>query len=127
MGSVDSIFNHSIGSISVQGVNNVTTNSLEERQYNLDQQPKSNTQQENVNEKEFNEKDLSQVINDMNQVLGNTHTTLKYEYHEKLGKYYVSLVNDLTKEVVKEIPPKKLLDMYASMKEFLGLFVDNKI
>jgi flagellar protein FlaG len=29
--------------------------------------------------------------------------------------------------VVKEIPSKKVLDMYAAMTEFVGLMVDKKI
>ncbi|MDR4889980.1 flagellar protein FlaG [Fredinandcohnia sp. QZ13] len=122
MGSVDSISRYSISEVN----NRTSPNSMEKKQYNLDQQPDSTLQKEK-NKKDINEKELDQVVTDMNQVLGNTHTSLKYVYHEKLEKYYVSLVNDDTKEVVREIPPKKLLDIYASMRDYLGLFVDNKI
>jgi flagellar protein FlaG len=63
----------------------------------------------------------------MNKFLQASHTSLKFELHEELNEYYVTLVDDVTQEVVKEIPSKKLLDVYAAMTEFLGLMVDKKI
>ena len=39
----------------------------------------------------------------------------------------LTVVDDKTHEVIKEIPSKKLLDTYASMMEFVGLLVDKKI
>ncbi len=69
---------------------------------------------------------LQKIVNNFNELIP-THTSLKFELHEKLEKYYVKVIDDKTKEVVKEIPSKKMLDMYAAMKEFLGLMVDEKI
>lgn len=123
MGSVDSISRYSIGEVKIS---TSPTKLIEEKHNNLDQQPESKLQQE-INEKDITVKELDKIVKDMNSMLGNTHTSLKYVYHEKLESYYVSLINDETKEIVREIPPKKLLDMYASMKEYLGLFIDNKI
>lgn len=70
---------------------------------------------------------LEGVVEELNKFLDQTHTSLKFQYHEKLQEYYVTLVDDKTKEVVREIPPKKMLDFYAAMTEFLGLIVDKKI
>jgi flagellar protein FlaG len=39
----------------------------------------------------------------------------------------VQIVDEVTMEVVKEIPNKKFLDMYAEMIDFMGIFVDKKI
>lgn len=74
------------------------------------------------------EKDkLEDVVKGMNEFLQPTQTSLKFEMHEKLQEYYVTVIDDRTKEVVQEIPPKKLLDVYAAMTEFLGLVVDKKV
>ena len=70
---------------------------------------------------------LNEVVDSMNQFLKASRTHLKFEFHDELKKYYVSIVDDATQEVIKEIPPKKLLDMYASMTEFLGILVDKKV
>ena len=73
------------------------------------------------------EDQVTEVIEIMNKFLQASHTSLKFELHDELNEYYVTLVDDVTQEVVKEIPSKKLLDVYAAMTEFLGLMVDKKI
>ncbi len=77
----------------------------------------------NSNEKEK----VAKVVDSLNEFLSPTHTSLKFEYHDKLNEYYVTLVNDTTNEIVKEIPSKKMLDFYAAMEEFIGIMVDRKI
>ncbi|WP_257350274.1 flagellar protein FlaG [Pseudalkalibacillus decolorationis] len=39
----------------------------------------------------------------------------------------MQIIDDKTKEVIREIPNKKFLDMYASMAELLGIVVDERI
>jgi flagellar protein FlaG len=77
----------------------------------------------NENEKEK----VSKLVDSLNDFLTPTRTSLKFEYHEKLNEYYVTLVDDNTKEIVKEIPSKKMLDFYAAMKDFIGIMIDKKI
>ena len=63
----------------------------------------------------------------MNNFLKPMHTSLKFELHDELKDYYISIVDDTTGDVIKELPSKKLLDMYAAMAENMALFVDRKI
>lgn len=70
---------------------------------------------------------LNEVIESINFILQPPHTSLKFELHEKLNDYYVQVIDDDTKEVIREIPSKKMLDMHAAMKEFMGLMIDEKI
>ncbi|HAQ07608.1 MAG TPA: flagellar biosynthesis protein FlaG [Bacillus bacterium] len=70
---------------------------------------------------------MEKVVEGLNKFLQQSQTALKFQYHEKLQEYYVTLVDEKTKEVVREIPPRKMLDFYAAMNEFLGLIVDKKI
>ncbi len=70
---------------------------------------------------------IEKVVKSINDFLKPSNSHLKFEFHEELKEYYVTIVDDTTKEVLKEIPSKKLLDMYSSMKEYLGLLVDRKI
>jgi flagellar protein FlaG len=76
---------------------------------------------------EFTKEKIEEIVKGMNEFLQPAHTSLKFELHEELKEYYVKIIDDRTKEVVREIPPKKLLDMYAAMTQFLGLVVDKKI
>ncbi|WP_282172845.1 flagellar protein FlaG [Cytobacillus firmus] len=73
------------------------------------------------------EEQLTEVVGSMNEFLQASHTSLKFVLHDELNEYYVTLVDDVSQEVVKEIPSKKMLDMYAAMTEFVGLMVDKKI
>ena len=83
--------------------------------------------QYNQSQKEVNKETMEEVVKGMNDFLQPVNTSIKFVLHEKLNDYYVNVVDDVTDEVIKEIPSKKLLDTYASMMEFVGLLVDKKI
>ncbi|MFD1020309.1 flagellar protein FlaG [Thalassobacillus hwangdonensis] len=68
-----------------------------------------------------------EVVEGLNDFIDGTDTSLQFVFHDKLEEYYVTVVDSVTNEVVKEIPPKKLLDIYAAMAEKLGFIVDHKI
>ena len=70
---------------------------------------------------------MNEVLESINAFMQPSHTSLKFELHEKLNDYYVQVIDDDTKEVIREIPSKKMMDMYAAMKEFMGLMIDEKI
>jgi len=93
-----------------------------------DDQPKAEAQKETKESpKELSKDQLEHIIKGMNEFLQPSQTALKFELHDELKEYYVQIVDERTKEVIREIPPKKLLDMYAAMMEFVGLIVDKKI
>lgn len=71
--------------------------------------------------------EMERVIDGINKVLEPSNTHIKFELHEKLNEYYVTVVDNNTNEVVREIPSKKWLDIYAAMTDFVGLIVDKKI
>jgi flagellar protein FlaG len=84
-------------------------------------------QQEESNKEPVTKEKVEDVVQGMNEFLHASNTHLKFEFHDKLQEYYVTIVDEQTKEVVREIPVKKILDMYAAMTEFVGLMVDKKI
>ena len=80
---------------------------------------------------ELQEKVPKEVITDkvkvMNDFLAPTTTAVKFQLHEELNEYYVQVIDPITEEVLKEIPNKKFLDMYASMTEMMGFMVDEQL
>ena len=68
-----------------------------------------------------------QLTESMNTFLGSANTQLRFKFHDKLNEYYVTIVDSKTDEVVREIPSKKLMDIHAALREFVGLLVDRKI
>lgn len=75
----------------------------------------------------ISKEELINKVESVNKFLDSAHTNVKFNFHEQLNEYYITIVNSDTMEVVKEIPPRKFLDMYASMLESIGLIVDHKI
>ena len=46
--------------------------------------------------------------------------------HEETNRVTIKIVDKETKEIIKEFPPEKTLDMIAKVWEMAGLFVDEK-
>ncbi|MEB6111990.1 flagellar protein FlaG [Kurthia gibsonii] len=67
------------------------------------------------------------AINKLNSFMEYTNKSSKFVFHEGLGKYYVEVVDAKTEEVIKEIPPKELLDAYYEMQKMIGHIVDQSI
>ncbi|MFD1361681.1 flagellar protein FlaG [Lentibacillus salinarum] len=67
------------------------------------------------------------IVSQLNAFMEPLRTSLEFELHDKLDSYYVKVIDRDKDEVIREIPPEKMLDMYAAMVEFMGLHVDEKI
>lgn len=73
------------------------------------------------NNKEYNSKDIDEALKKINNFLKGEHTHAEYSYHKELKTMMIKVIDEDTKEVVLEIPPKKILDMVASMLKQVGL------
>ncbi|MDE3840139.1 flagellar biosynthesis protein FlaG [Bacillus methanolicus] len=116
--------------ISSQGVSySARTSSFEKSDTQLQTKLVNTVQDEQSLNKNLdqNKDEVEKIVKGLNEFLQPSQTSIKFELHEKLNEYYVTVVDDRTHEVIKEIPSKKLLDIYAAMTEFLGLVVDKKI
>lgn len=76
---------------------------------------------------EFPIDELKQAVNTVNELLEVDHRRSKFVLHEGLEKYFIQLVDSQTEEVIKEIPPKELLDAFYEMQKQVGMIVDEKI
>lgn len=104
-------------------VNKVDKVNLKEQQ----QEKQLSAQNNKDKKKELTKEEAEHVVNGMNEFLKPKFTSLKFKLHEELERYYVEVVDQDTQKVVREIPSKELLDMYAKMTDFLGLFIDKKL
>lgn len=71
--------------------------------------------------------EIESTVEKINEFNDPVHTNLEFVMHDELERYYVKVVNPMTDEVIREIPPEKMLDMYAKMAEYMGLLVDEKV
>lgn len=80
-----------------------------------------------VDQQELPLEKAKQLTESMNNFLESTNTQLRFKFHDQLHEYYVTIVDSKTDEIVREIPSKKLMDIHAAMREFVGLLIDRKI
>lgn len=120
--------------IAIQGQSSepVTTSSSITNTSDINQITKLVTQQAKesatiAGEEQIPKEKLQQAVDAVNELLQINHTDSKFVFHEGLDRYFVQIVDNQTEEVVKEIPPKKLLDAFYEMQKLLGMIVDEKI
>ena len=53
-------------------------------------------------------------------------THCEFNYHEETNRISISIRDDKTGDIIKEIPAEETLDMLSRMYELAGLFVDDK-
>lgn len=86
---------------------------------------KVETQSQEVNNnnqnKQYDKKDIDNALNKLNNFLKDDKTHAEYTYNKEMKTMMVKIIDENTKEVVLEIPPKKILDMVASMMRQVGL------
>lgn len=70
---------------------------------------------------------LEQAIDSLNEFFTINNSELKFVFHEGLDTYYAQLINSETEEVIREIPSKKVLDVFYEMQKLVGMIVDKKI
>lgn len=85
------------------------------------------SQVQGTESKNMDSKDTKKAVDKLNKLLEDTPTHLEYEIYGKLNSVMIKVVDDNTKEVVKEIPPKKIVDMVDKLCELAGLFMDKKV
>jgi flagellar protein FlaG len=78
------------------------------------------------NEKGDSEKQIINAVNKINKFLQGEGTHVRYQKHDVLNQMIITVIDNNTNEVIKEIPSKKILDMVAKMCEMAGILVDKK-
>lgn len=84
--------------------------------------PSTGTSSEQANDKDH----VEYVSKAMNHFMQMMNADLQFSVHEKTKRIMVKLVDDSTKEVLKEIPSEEFLDMVAKIQEYIGMLVDKK-
>lgn len=67
---------------------------------------------------------IKKAIEEINKKANNSEAI--FGVHEETNRVTIKIVDKESKEVIKEFPPEKTLDMIAKVWEMAGLFVDEK-
>lgn len=82
---------------------------------------------EAVPQKKYSEEDVKIAIGNANKTLNPYDRKLEFSVHEATKLISVKVIDTNTDEVIREIPPEKILDMVAKLWEMAGIIVDKKI
>jgi len=92
----------------------------EEKDFTISEDGKKEVITLDANSNEF-KKSISEINSKLNK-----NTEAVFGIHEETNRVTIKIVDKDTKEVIKEIPPEKTLEMIAKIWEFAGLLVDEK-
>ena len=67
---------------------------------------------------------IKKAVEDINKKAYNSEAI--FGIHEETNRVTIKIVDRTTKEVIKELPPEKTLDMIAKAWELAGLMVDER-
>lgn len=87
------------------------------------QNGQDSSQSNTANQQAANEK-IKKAVENMNKNLSNSEAI--FGIHDATNRVTIKIVDKETKEVIKEIPPEKTLDMIAKAWELAGILVDEK-
>ncbi|MEN6460770.1 MAG: flagellar protein FlaG, partial [Syntrophomonas sp.] len=81
--------------------------------------------------KRISEEDLQNAANVMNEAMKISNYHLQFKVHKDSGRVQVKVIDSDTDKVIKEIPPDKVLECSAKIKEMLdhmaGILIDQII
>lgn len=72
------------------------------------------------------EQAIQTAVNKLNEFLEYSQRNSKFIFHQDLERYYVEVVDAQSQEVIKEVPPKELLDAYYEMQKLAGKIFDTQ-
>lgn len=71
--------------------------------------------------------EFERAIGKLNKFLEDDNVHAEYDIHDKFGDVMIKIVDNNTKEIIMEVPPKKVLDMVAKLCELSGVILDKKV
>lgn len=73
---------------------------------------------------EPNKEHIQELVDEAQSVLQRVNGQLTFKVHEGTGRILVQVVEKETKEVLREIPSEKMLDVIAGIWQWSGIAVD---
>lgn len=86
--------------------------------------PNSDGGQQNNSQMMQQKERIKKAVDDINKKAINSEAI--FGIHEATNRVTIKIVDKSTKEVIKELPPEKTLDMIAKVWEMAGIIVDEK-
>jgi len=73
------------------------------------------------------QKKLTNITDQLNQVAKICDHNIQFSIDDRSNKVVVKIINSSTGEVIRQIPPEKMLNLMRSIEQMLGLILDEKV
>lgn len=87
----------------------------------------SNKDTDYPEQKKLSEQDVIGIIEKANKDFIVYDRKFEFSIHEKTKQIMIKVIDANNDEVIRELPPEKVLDMVAAMWEMAGIIIDKKI
>lgn len=77
--------------------------------------------------KSYSDADIQEAVEYLNNGMNPFDRKVEFHRHIETGKTFVRVINPLTDEIIREIPPEKAIEKAEQLKELSGLIVDRQI
>lgn len=106
----------------VQAVEKIdqTTNVVE----NAQEKGRADSGEQQGKEQQATNDQIRKAVEQLNKSMANSEAV--FGIHEGTNRVTIKIVDKSTKEVIKELPPEKTLDMIAKVWDLAGILVDEK-
>jgi len=84
------------------------------------------TQETTDKNQKYKLEEVHKAVDKLNKFMEDEDIHAEYEVHDKFNQIMIKIEDNKTKDVLLEVPPKKILDMVAKMCEMVGILVDKK-
>lgn len=75
----------------------------------------------------YSKQDIMDLIEEANEEFVTYDRKFEFGIHEKTKQITVKVLDSVTDEVIRELPPEKILDMLAGLWEVAGILIDESI
>ena len=91
---------------------------------NAREKGQSNNGEQGQDQQAYHEK-VRKAVEALNKKMSNSEAV--FGIHEDTNRVTIKIVDKSTKEVIKELPPEKTLDMIARVWEMAGILIDERM
>ena len=91
---------------------------------NSQEKGNANSNEQGKDQQQLTHEQIRKAVERLNKNLANSEAV--FGIHEDTNRVTIKIVDKNTKEVIKELPPEKTLDMIAKVWEMAGILIDER-
>jgi flagellar protein FlaG len=92
----------------------------------LDTTPKLEIQDKMQMQTQVSKEELASVVSSLNKEIEPMGTNIKFGYNSDINQLVVEVKNNITGEVIRQLPTKEALELSKKVKELVGIIFDKR-